>query len=149
MAAHQAPPSLRFSRQEYWSGLPFPSPMHEWVLKLTPDPWTGCFYSVTQQQYFQNLQGFPSVLLSINHTFISSSLFLTLCKKGAKPDISLYNTQQNMINILIKTWSGLPGTFSWKHTFQRALEELSTEKNGVERVVFIWWRTFGKKAASS
>ena len=28
-AAHQAPPSLGFSRQERWSGLPFPSPMHE------------------------------------------------------------------------------------------------------------------------
>ena len=24
--AYQAPPSLEFSRQEYWSGLPFPSP---------------------------------------------------------------------------------------------------------------------------
>ena len=29
MAAHQAPPSLRFSKQEHWSGLPFPSPMHK------------------------------------------------------------------------------------------------------------------------
>ena len=29
MAAHQAPPSLGFSRQEHWSGLPFPSPMRE------------------------------------------------------------------------------------------------------------------------
>ena len=29
MAAHQDPPSLGFSRQEHWSGLPFPSPMHE------------------------------------------------------------------------------------------------------------------------
>ena len=29
MAAHQASPSLGFSRQEHWSGLPFPSPMHE------------------------------------------------------------------------------------------------------------------------
>ena len=29
MVAHQAPPSLGFSRQEHWSGLPFPSPMHE------------------------------------------------------------------------------------------------------------------------
>ena len=28
MAAHQAPPSLGFSRREHWSGLPFPSPMH-------------------------------------------------------------------------------------------------------------------------
>ena len=24
--AHQAPPSMEFSSQEYWSGLPFPSP---------------------------------------------------------------------------------------------------------------------------
>ena len=24
--AHQAPPSMEFSRQEYWSELPFPSP---------------------------------------------------------------------------------------------------------------------------
>ena len=28
-AAHQAPPSLGFSRQEHWGGLPFPSPMYE------------------------------------------------------------------------------------------------------------------------
>ena len=28
-AAQQAPPSLGFSSQEHWSGLPFPSPMHE------------------------------------------------------------------------------------------------------------------------
>ena len=28
-AAHQAPLSLGFFRHEHWSGLPFPSPMHE------------------------------------------------------------------------------------------------------------------------
>ena len=28
-AAHQALPSLGFSRQEHWSGLPFPSPLRE------------------------------------------------------------------------------------------------------------------------
>ena len=28
-AAYQASPSMGFSRQEHWSGLPFPSPMHE------------------------------------------------------------------------------------------------------------------------
>ena len=27
-AAHQAPESMGFSRQEYWGGLPLPSPMH-------------------------------------------------------------------------------------------------------------------------
>ena len=29
MVAHQAALSLGLSRQEHWSGLPFPSPMHE------------------------------------------------------------------------------------------------------------------------
>ena len=28
-AAHQAPPSLGFSRQQHWSGLPFPSPVQK------------------------------------------------------------------------------------------------------------------------
>ena len=26
--AHQAPPSMEFSRLEYWSGVPLPSPIH-------------------------------------------------------------------------------------------------------------------------
>ena len=43
MAAHQAPPSLGFSRLEHWSALPFPSPMHEsdkwkWSRLVVPDP---------------------------------------------------------------------------------------------------------------
>ena len=35
MAAHQAPPILGFSRQEHWSGLPFPSPMHRSESEVT------------------------------------------------------------------------------------------------------------------
>ena len=51
-AAHQAPPSLGFSRQEHWSGLPFPSPMHEsekwkWSCSsrvwLLATPWTAAY----------------------------------------------------------------------------------------------------------
>ena len=43
MAAHQAPLSLGFSRQEHWSGLPLPSPMHEsekwkWSHLVISDP---------------------------------------------------------------------------------------------------------------
>ena len=36
MAAHQAPPSLGFSRQEHWSGLPFPSPLYSWMYWNAP-----------------------------------------------------------------------------------------------------------------
>ena len=32
-AAHQAPPSMGFSRQQYWSGVPLPSP---WYFLLSP-----------------------------------------------------------------------------------------------------------------
>ena len=43
-APYQAPLSLGFSRQEYWSGLPFPSPMHEsekwqWSHSVMSDSW--------------------------------------------------------------------------------------------------------------
>ena len=35
-AAHQAPSSMGFSRQEYWSGVPLPSPIiFEWILNTT------------------------------------------------------------------------------------------------------------------
>ena len=51
MAAHQAPLSPGFSRQEHWSGLPFPSPMHEsekwkWSCSVVSDsetPWTTAY----------------------------------------------------------------------------------------------------------
>ena len=51
MAAHQDPPSLGFSRQDHWSGLPFPSPMHEsekWKksvsrVRLLATPWATTY----------------------------------------------------------------------------------------------------------
>ena len=35
-AAHQAPPSMGFSRREYWSGVPSPSPLNGLVPSLQP-----------------------------------------------------------------------------------------------------------------
>ena len=40
--SHQAPLSLRFSRQEHWSGLPFPSPMCESESQVTQSSPTLC-----------------------------------------------------------------------------------------------------------
>ena len=31
-AAHQVPPPMGFSRQEYWSGMPSPSPVETWKI---------------------------------------------------------------------------------------------------------------------
>ena len=73
MAAHQAPPSLGFSRQEHWSGLPFPSPMHEngkwkWKVKvkllshvqLLVTPWTTAYQAppsmgFSRQEYWSGV----------------------------------------------------------------------------------------------
>ena len=53
-AAHQAPPSLGFSRQEHWSRLPFPSPMHEsekwkWSRSVMSDEASGCYVGFYKQ----------------------------------------------------------------------------------------------------
>ena len=50
MAAYQAPPSLGFSRQEHWSGLPFPPPMHE------SEKWKGSRSVVSDSQRPHGLQ---------------------------------------------------------------------------------------------
>ena len=55
-AAHPAPPSLGFSRQEHWSGLPFPSPVHE------SEKWKWSRSVVSDSQRPHGLQ--PTRLLS-------------------------------------------------------------------------------------
>ena len=55
MAAYQAPPSLGFSRQKNWSGLLFPSPMHE------SEEWQWSCSVVSNPQRHHELQ--PSRLL--------------------------------------------------------------------------------------
>ena len=77
MAAHQAPPSLGFSRQEHWSGLPFPSPMHEskkwkWSHSAVSDPqqppWTAAYQAplsmgFSRQEYWSGVP-LPSPVLA-------------------------------------------------------------------------------------
>ena len=43
-AAHQAHPSMEFSRQEYWSGVPLPSPLYGCITVYLPVEWhLRCF----------------------------------------------------------------------------------------------------------
>ena len=75
MAAHQAPTSLGFSRQERWSGLPFPSPMHQsekwkWSRSVVSDssrphgPQAPPFMGFSRQEYWSGLP-LPSLMNSI------------------------------------------------------------------------------------
>ena len=72
--AHQAPPSLGFSRQEHWSGLSFPSPKETIERKkvkslshvqLFATPWTVAYQAplsmgFSRQEYWSGLP-FPSL----------------------------------------------------------------------------------------
>ena len=60
----QNPPSLGFSRQEHWSGLPFSSPIHERKLlshvRLLATPWTAAyqappFMGFSRQEYWNGV----------------------------------------------------------------------------------------------
>ena len=52
-AAYQAPPSMGFSRQEYWSGVPSPSPVSR--VQLFAIPWTAS-YQVSLYVHHQLLE---------------------------------------------------------------------------------------------
>ena len=74
-------PSLGFSRQEHWSGLPFPSPMHEsekWKWKwsrvrLLATPWTAAYQAppsmgFSRQKYWSGVPlQFSSILILSTH----------------------------------------------------------------------------------
>ena len=76
-AAHQAPPSLGFSRQEQWSELPFPSPMQERksesevVSQLLATPWTAAYQAppsmgFSRQEYWSGVP-LPSAKIMLLH----------------------------------------------------------------------------------
>ena len=47
-AAHQAPPSMGFSRQEYWSGVPLPSPSIICRIQFIPNIFCYTFLNVVR-----------------------------------------------------------------------------------------------------
>ena len=96
MAAHQAPPSLGFPRQEHWSELPFPSPIRErerwkWspsVVQLSVTPWTNSLAGSSVHGIFQArvlewgaiaFSDFISRLLIIPNTIKMLSKWLLEC----------------------------------------------------------------------
>ena len=76
-AAFQAPPTLGFSRQEYWSGVPFPSPMHESESEVAQ----SC--PTLSDPMDCSLPGFsvPRILLARTLEWGAISFFLHLCLK--------------------------------------------------------------------
>ena len=140
--AHQAPQSLGFSRQEHWSGLPFPSRMHE------SEKWKCCNFLIqgiflTQESnpgllhcrqilYCLSHWGSPRILEWVTHPFFRESSwprnrtrvsctagrFLTSWATREDPfsvtDTGLYAIDGCMLNFLQK----LPNYFpEWLYHF--------------------------------
>ena len=73
-AAHQAPLSMEFSTQEYWSGLPFPSPQPR-------DPTPVSCFSCIAGRFFTSVP--PGRPLNENSSFVFRDTFTTqarICK---------------------------------------------------------------------
>ena len=91
-AAYQAPPSIGFSRQEYWSWVPLPSPM------VHPNPIQSHLYLITPTKFlFLNKVTFTStwgynlnILLERGIQFNLQELWKLLKKKKKKIYIYMY-----------------------------------------------------------
>ena len=119
-AAHQAAPSLGFSRQEHWSGLPFPSPMREsekwkWsrsVVSDSCDPMDSSLPGSSAQGIFQarglewsaiaNLS--PIYRRAREHfiVFYSQSLKISMYNNNTKYPGTEEIQRQNLINNFLK-----------------------------------------------
>ena len=81
-AAHQAPPSLAFSRQEHWSGLPFPSPTQE------SEKWKGSHSVVSNSLQPHGLQptrllhpwDFPGKSARVGCHCLLQFIYIHICK---------------------------------------------------------------------
>ena len=80
--SHQAPLSLGFSRQEYWSGLPFPSPMRKVksLSRVRPSatPWTSAFQAPLSMGFSRHeyLSGVPLPSPSVYMSMLLSQFIL-------------------------------------------------------------------------
>ena len=65
-AAYQAPPSMGFARQEYWSGVPLPSPKSPMGSHLTGTHIVGCMSNRLLARSHILYVSLPHVLLRLN-----------------------------------------------------------------------------------
>ena len=87
-AAYQAPPSMGFSRQKYWSGVPLPSPMI--ISHLQTNKQKKAFFCIV---LFVILRNYVSIILTINprndllFNIIKKAISITAKISGHSPTI--------------------------------------------------------------
>ena len=88
-AAYQAPPSMGFSRQEYWSGVPLPNRMHCISFKTV---WRFSYILKRNANQDRSRQEWRERSMCTRNSALSYATFL---------------------NFTLMEWNDLPYTFSW------------------------------------
>ena len=88
-AAHQAPPSMGFSRQEYWSGLPLPSPFQS----------TWAVYNSRKTNWMKSTLAMLTCVIVLSHSVMSDFLTPWTVARQAPPSMGFSRQEY---------WSGLP-----------------------------------------
>ena len=123
--SHQAPPSVGFSRQEHWSGLPFPSPMQEsekwkWshsvVSRLFVIPWTSAYQAppsmgFSRQEYWS---GVPLLSPGMTDRYLQINIYQTELPHP-KSSPTIYSISVNGSSLLPADEAKNLGIFLWLH----------------------------------
>ena len=123
-AAYQAPPSMGFSRQEFWSGLPLPS--------LNNKDWEATIQTIVSQAWL--------------HTGVIQDVFKSINASAPFPEILTYCSEVWHQNPL--QYSSLENSMdrgAWRATIHRvtkswtSLKRLSTHASGIKSSKFPRW----------
>ena len=141
--ADQAPPSMGFSRQKYWSGLPFPSPVQMSIKWWMPSiPWGRLIFWISfgrhlacQKEHWCSSQ----TDLSLNPSTITYQL-VTLCKASLVAQTvkclpTMWETQVRSLgqeDPLEKEMATHSSTFAWKIPWME--EHARLQSMGSQRV---------------
>ena len=92
-SAYQAPPSMGFSRQEYWSGVPLPSPIQSWDVKILTHKTYSFVKKISDHIFIYDRTSYEILLIHLGNFILKIHL------KGIKSAewlwmIILFNPQQ-------------------------------------------------------
>ena len=148
IVAHQAPLSMGFSRQEYWSEVSFPSPGD------LPDP--GILLHCRQSLYCLNHQGSPDVMLPEvmvwrNLPYITCFIFLSfLFAQWMGQQNWFARTQMAERQLTLQGWENLPNktTTELKNTLEvtysdSAFFRWKAQKPTQQQIIKFWRSLIG------
>ena len=110
--ACQAPLYMGFSRQEYWNGLPFPSP------GIVPNPELEPMFPALAGRFFttySTCEAWFNVLESTKYFRLRITYFLNCCKNKANWKIKKILQMHNILKMFISSVQLLSHVWLWSH----------------------------------